>query len=322
MDLEMVLNELSLRPLAKDVYAARKRMAEFVQTMNMATIQGVRRMLRTPSDFNTEELAPDYPVMRWVNDKSVEPDLRNFYLKLATNAPFLVDVNDSSIQDSFGLSDFFWGEEQAIGLGVAFLLDALAVSLHSDPCWFDSYLQLKISQIGDDGELTDTFEEIPHASHSSHIREHIIWIQKRLRSNARSDVHEGLDIWSGKEQWFPHLYFCEKVREQCQGLYRGDPRLLPIMKRLYELEDYCSDWLDGSFDHTKINKATPESAATLDLYGTERTFQCHDGEFRVFSWHIRLTPGAWRIHFYPLQDERKLIIGYVGPHLNTAKFHH
>jgi len=322
MDLEMVLNELSLRPLARDVYAARKRMTEFVQTMNMATMQGVRRMLRTSSDFNTEELAPDYPVMRWVNDKSVEPDLRNFYLKLATNAPFLVDVNDSSIQDSFGLSDFFWGEEQAIGLGVAFLLEALAVSLHSDPCWFDSYLQLKISQIGDDGELTDTFENIPHASHYSHMREHIAWIQKRLRSNARADVHEGLDIWSGKERWFPHLYFCEKVREQCQELYRGDPRLLPIMKRLYELEDYCSGWLDGPFDRAKINKATPESAATLELYGSEHTFQCHDGEFRVFSWHVRLTPGAWRIHFYPLQDERKLIIGYVGPHLNTAKFHH
>ncbi|MGH2493200.1 MAG: hypothetical protein ACRDIV_00680 [Ktedonobacteraceae bacterium] len=322
MDLEMVLNELSLLPLARDVYAARKRMAEFVQTVNMATKYGVKAMLRTSTDFNREELAQGYLVVKWVNDPGVERELRQLYLKIATNAPFLIDVNDSGIQESFGLSDFFWGEEQAIGLGAAFLLDALALSLRSDSCWFDSHLQLKISQIGDDGELTDTFEEIPHASHYSHIREHIAWIQKRLRSNARFDMHEGLAIWSGKEQWFPHLYFCEKVREQCQELYRGDPRLLSIMKRLYELEDYCNSWLDGPFDHTKINKATPESAATLELYGSEHTFQCHDGEFRVFSWHVRLTPGAWRIHFFPLPDERKLIIGYAGPHLNTAKFHH
>src|SRR5579859_1259350 len=322
MDLEMVLNELSLRPLARDVYAARQRMAEFVQTINVATRQGFRGMLRTSTDFNAEELAPDYPVMRWVNDKSVEPDLRNFYLKLATNAPFLIDVHDSSIQESFGLSDFFWGEEQAIGLGVAFLLDALAVSFRSDSCWFDSHLQLKISQIGDDGELTDTFEDIPHASHYSHIHEHLAWISRRLRSNARTEVHEGLDIWSGKEKWFPHLYFCDKVREQFQELHRGDPRLLSILKRLYELEDYCNGWQHGPFDHTKINKATPESPDTLEVYGSERTFLCYDGEFRVFSWHIRLTPGPWRIHFFPLPEEKKLIIGYIGHHLNTVKFHH
>jgi hypothetical protein len=321
MDLEMVLNELSLHPIARDIYIARQRMAEFVQTMNVATRQGVKGMLRTSTDFNAEEIAPDYPVVRWVNDKSVEADLRNFYLKLATNAPFLVDVHDSSIQESFGLSDFFWGEEQAIGLGVAFLLEALAISFRSDSCWFESHLQLKINQIDDNGELTETFEDIPHASHYSHIREHLAWISLRLRSHARAEVHEGVDIWSGKEQWFPHLYFCEKVREQFQELYRGDPRLLPIMKRLYELEDYCNSWLDGPFDHTKINKATPESSITLETYGPEHAFQCHDGAFRLFSWHVRLTPGAWRIYFYPLVEERRLIVGYIGPHLPTVDYH-
>lgn len=317
MDLEMVLNELSLHPLARDVYAARQRMEAFVQTMNVATRQGVKGMLRTSTDFNAEELAPDYPVVRWVNDRTVEPDLRNFYLKLATNAPFF----DSSIQESFYLSDFFWGEEQAIGLGVAFLLDALAVSFRSDSCWFESHLQLKINQIDDNEELTETFEDIPHASHYSHIREHLAWISLRLRANARTEIHEGLDIWSGKEQWFPHLYFCDKVREQFQELYRGDPRLLSILKRLYELEDYCNSWLDGPFDRTKINKATPETPITLETYGPEHTFQCHDGSFRLFSWHVRLTPGAWRIYFYPLVEERKLIIGYIGFHLPTADYH-
>src|SRR5579859_5192650 len=104
--------------------------------------------------------------------------------------------------------------------------------------------------------------------------------------------------------------------------HRGDPRLLSILKRLYELEDYCNGWQHGPFDHTKINKATPESPDTLEVYGSERTFLCYDGEFRVFSWHIRLTPGPWRIHFFPLPEEKKLIIGYIGHHLNTVKFHH
>ena len=36
-----------------------------------------------------------------------------------------------------------------------------------------------------------------------------------------------------------------------------------------------------------------------------------DGEKRLFSWHIRMTPGAWRLHFHPLKPT-KIIIGYIG----------
>ena len=323
MDLEMVLNELSLQPLAVDTYDARQRMIALVQTMTVATRSGVKKILRTYGNFAAEELASGYPVARWLNDVGVDRDLRRFFLSVITKYPFLADITKSSILESFGSSEYFWEEKQTIGLGTAFLLDSLALSLPSDPCWQASYLRLRITQLDDDGEITDIFEEIPHASSAEHVHMHLPWINKRLQVNAYSDVNEGLDIWSHKEEWFPHLYFCEQVGEELRMLYRGHLMLAPVLKRLYELENYCNHWLDGPFDHTKIvSKATPESAVTLAMYSPERTFRCHDGISRLFTWHLRLTPGAWRLYFYPLPEEHKLIVGYIGSHLSTKLHSH
>jgi len=63
MELEMVLNELSLLPLADDVLTARQRMLELVGTMSAATKSGVSKVLRTHRDLNAEELASGYPIV-------------------------------------------------------------------------------------------------------------------------------------------------------------------------------------------------------------------------------------------------------------------
>ncbi|HWS85247.1 MAG TPA: hypothetical protein VN207_13415 [Ktedonobacteraceae bacterium] len=98
-------------------------------------------------------------------------------------------------------------------------------------------------------------------------------------------------------------------------------KVLAIQKKLQELDSFCVDWLDGPFDPQKIaGKITNESQATLHTHGKERTFLCPDGEKRLFSWHMRLTPGAWRIYFHPTTYEQELIIGYIGRHLPTVDY--
>lgn len=321
MDLEMVLNELSLSPLASDVYDARLRMAGLIQTIVQATSSGVKKVLRTSSTLYAEDLAPEYPVARWLNDPQVDKDTQRFFRTLTTKAPFLVDVNDKKVQDAFGLSEFFYEDRPAIGLGVAFLLEALALSLQSEACWHTHKLELTINQIGEDEEVIDSIIEIPHASNSYHVYEHAHWIKMRLESEKQNALQNGMDIWNHKDQWFPNLYFCESVKENLSEIYHGDLVLGQVLKKLQELEEYCNSWLNGPFDHTKIKKATPETLITLETYGQEHTFKCHDGAFRLFSQHIRLTPGAWRIYFFPLAEERKLIIGYIGFHLPTVDYH-
>lgn len=323
MDLEMVLNELSLHPLASNEYEARQRMTNLVGTMVTATTNGVKRTLRTQRNFAAEELASGYPVARWLKDAKVDRDSQRFFRGIVTKSSFLAEITQNNIVDISERSEYFWEEKPALGLGAAYVLDALALSLPSDPCWNKETLQLKITQLGDDSEIIDTLETIHHASLIDHVRIHLPWINQRLRTNARSNVNEGADIWLYKKEWFPHLYFCEQTKRQLQMIDRGHVMLKPVLTRLYELEHYCAGWLDGPFDHSQIvSKATPESEATLKTYSSEHTFRCHDGTQRLFTWHLRMTPGAWRLYFYPLPEEHKIIVGYIGRHLATKLYSH
>ena len=115
MDLEMVLNELSLRSPAADIHVARQRMSDLLFTVMAATQHGVKRALRTHSNLDAEELTPGYPVARWRNDNNVDYELRRFFKTLVTKSPFLDDVVDPNILHNVGLSDFFHGDDQALG---------------------------------------------------------------------------------------------------------------------------------------------------------------------------------------------------------------
>lgn len=98
--------------------------------------------------------------------------------------------------------------------------------------------------------------------------------------------------------------------------------LRPVAPRLFQLQTYCQEWTEDRFDPKQLpTRASPESQVTLNQYGKERTFRCPDNRERTFSWHLRLTPGAWRLYFIPRKETRQMIIGYIGPHLPTVKYH-
>src|SRR5262249_22823689 len=148
-----------------------------------------------------------------------------------------------------------------------------------------------------------------------HVTTHQDWITRRLQTG----VHDGVDLWNRRDLLFPALTFCESMATTIQEFSSGSATLRQVVKRLFELEIYCRNWREGGFEPDQLPcKVSPESQTTLEQYGQERTFTCPDGEKRVFSWHVRLTPSAWRIHFLPEPSRRRIIIGYVGHHLPTA----
>jgi len=316
MALDLVLNELSLHPPAPDTLIARIWVSDFIQTVKAIKAQaGKQAVLRTQYDFYTTLLAPDYPLQRWLNDSEVDREEQRFIKALVTKAPFSQDVLNTEVQaieTNVGSCEFQYQGEQAIGLGVACILDIIPVSLTSQPCWDCSYLDLDVIRIDEDDEKIT----IVHASRKQHLQDHIEWIKTRLLTGIR----DGVTLWNNKDELFPNLQFCDSVGEQLQNLRVGDVMLSPIEKKLFDLQKYASTWVGGAFDSDKIAcKATPESEVTLKQYSQARTFTCPDGQERVFSWHVRLTPLAWRIHFDPSQSG-KIVIGYIGCHLRTAKF--
>ncbi len=312
----MVLNDLSLRSPANDIQTAREWMRGLVSTVRAATAKGVNRVLRTHTSFQVASLAPDYPLSRWRNDNEVDREIRRYFNTLITKAPFIADIRDSQIENNILSSEFIYEGLQANGLGVASLLEALAISLRSEQRWESSHLELQANWLQNDGSISTESVVVVHASKIDHVWEHDQWITDRLQTS----VHDGTELWSRKSELFPSLSFCEHVGKQMRRLQNGDPMVRPIVRRLSELENYCKGWKSGPFvSESLLSKASPESQSTLQHFSKDRTFQCPDGQERVFSWHVRLTPKAWRILFFPDSETKNIIIGYIGSHLPTAK---
>jgi hypothetical protein len=315
MDLEMVLNELSLQVPAADIPTARRLMSELIRTVRQATTSGVKRVLRTQNDINTIELAPAYPLARWRNDNEVNREERSFFRTLTAKAPFWTDVAEE-IKNEIDLSEFIHQGEQAIGLGFALVSDTLPISLLSDSCWDCSRLQIEFKYIDENGDIAKKNLEIIHASRYNHIQEHTTWIQERIRKC----VNDGLEIWSRREELFPNLEFCDGVGKQLQNILAGQLELQPVVSTLFVLQNCCKSWKTGLFSlENYAIEESGESEATLNKYGKERIFRCPDGEERMFARHIKLRFCNWRIHFLAVKPG-KVIIGYVGRHLPTVKY--
>jgi len=306
----MVFNELSARTLAPDISIARQWMSELIRTMVAAKGCGLKG-IRTQADFHTMVLAENYPLSRWRNDNEVNREERTFLRTLATKAPLSVDIPNLEIKIKVENPDCEFSLEgsQAEGFKVAYYLETLAISLNSESLWNRSRLNLELIQIDDNEELIEESVEVLHASHKNHVLEHADWIKKRQQTG----VADGLELWNRRAELFSSLEFCDRTSEQIQSLI--DPKMLrQIVRKLLELDALSKNWTDGAVDLEKLpSKVSPESESRLKQFREQLNIKCLDGKKRIFSLHIRMTPGAWRLHFCTELGPGKIIIGYIGP---------
>lgn len=315
MDIDMVLNELSIDISATNIWEAQQWMTGFIKTIISASAAGVNRVLRTHIDINNILLAPAYPLSRWRNDAKVDLEVRRYFRSLVSRFPPLDDF--PKISNDMLSQDFFHQDRRAYGFGIAYFLESLSVSLPSANAWNVHEVEVKTEWLNESGELTSQSVQIAHASNPSHIALLSGWITERLKTG----VENGDDLWNRKKELFPNLIFCDSVTKQICPLQKGFPMFRQIVKRLFELQKYCSEWLDGSFSPELLHfKASIESRPTMQKYGRERTFICPDGNEITFTWHGRMTPGAWRIYFDVGVGPGMMHVGYIGPKLPTDKY--
>jgi len=205
----------------------------------------------------------------------------------------------------------------AHGLGAAWLLESIAVSLPTSAEWATNEILLESTYLD-----PETFDLIPnpaaihHASTVDHFEAANTWLQIRLQQTIQNTDA----LWKERVKRFPHLDFCASTETQIKAL-QGDS-LAQIVKKLYELEFYCREWKTGNFDKTQIKHCTPESESTLNNYPGEHIFRCPDGTDKLFQWHVRYTSTSipsGRIFFYPVVAQQRLIVGHIGGKLATTK---
>ncbi|NET15044.1 MAG: hypothetical protein F6K08_20545 [Okeania sp. SIO1H6] len=307
----MVLNELSLQTPVADISAARKLMSGLIQTLIQAKKLGVK-ILRTDRDLNYIELTPNYPIASWRNDREVDREERRFFRSLITKVPLWSDVAEE-IKSKFDLSEVWHQGKLAEGLRLALISDSLAVSLLSEPKWYTNFLELQVTELDENEQLTDYSEKIVHASRSSHVKQNTEWIKSRIKNKLFDRQVDGETLWKSRQEFFPNLIFCEQVEQQLQNLNTGNPMFQQVKKRLFELEQYCKTWKTGAFNKNILpSKTTPESDLRIQQFRQQLTIKCPDGKERLFNWHLRMTPGAWRLYFSEELGPGKIIIGYIS----------
>lgn len=312
MELDMVLNELSLTPPAPNDAIARERLAEFIKALSAATRQGVKRNLRTSSEINTVMLAPGYYLKDWLSDRRVDIDQRRFYRSLTTKYPIAVDL--PGMVDAMSKLECVCENHVATGLGLAYEIDGLAVSLLSTISWDAPSLTFEIQEIVGD-IIESNPAQVRHTSRPKHVEIHAPWIQQRVNES----IQNGADLWERAAALYPSLIFCTEVSHQMHALPAA--AVSGIMRGLQALETYCRSWSEGGFNRDTLGaSASPESEATLQQFSHCRKFTDPNGRKLVFSWHVKIGQ-HWRIHFDPATGPSRILVGYVGPHLPTVIFH-
>lgn len=324
---ELVFNELSLEQPSTTIEEARYRMSHFIQTIAAATGKKYKlKLVIEDAEFYDRQLAPGYSVTRWFNDKELsqtQKEQKNLFMKFVSNRPDLIGCND----DRELFMNCSWQCNQAIGLCKALSLDTIAISVPSAPWDNVSYVQVLVKELSDDGDwLPDRLANVLHVSSPEHLEEHAEWIELRLKAEKNQrlqQIQTGDDVWTKRSLFHPALEFCAGVEQQLHHHNPQREHIKAIRLRLYYLQQYCQQWISGRFDYKKLaGNASPESEATLENkeYKQKRTFLCPDGQERLFRWHLKMHDG-WRLHFYPDEERRKIIVGYIGPHLPTVKYH-
>ncbi len=109
-------------------------MGRFTLTLLRLIKNGFNNRLRTQDTIATLEIAPDYPILKWVNDRGVEVDTRRAFLTVATAAPYIAD-EEVALKEQTLIREFSIADNPCKGLGFAFLFEGVAVSMSAEHPW-------------------------------------------------------------------------------------------------------------------------------------------------------------------------------------------
>lgn len=314
MPFDLIFNELSVLTPAQDHHTGCRWMDEFVATLRQCRKAGVSGGLRVPKQFHHMLLANDYPIGRWIGDRSIDRNQRDFVRVVITKAPFLEDLLVDSVQNSYELAEFTCEGRTSQGLALAFLLDSLSVSLSSDTPWKRSAIPIGIFALDESATELDDVAMVRNASTPTHVTEHSSWISKRRIT----DIVSGRDLWDRRAYLFPSLDFCLEVETQIENLAANDPCFIFAVKAFADLQDFCVNWTSSAFDQRSLGNCSRESQPTMQQYGESRAFTAPEGNKVVFEWHLKRFD--FRTYFTPLGSTKRMLIGYVGRHLRTVKY--
>lgn len=157
----------------------------------------------------------------------------------------------------------------------------------------------------------DTYS-VDHVAQGAHAQR----LTGRLRAAVRSTTTPR-QLWEARFTLFPNLFFGPGVE---RGLKSFSAKIFPLLiKRLTDLDTRAHHWTSTGLFPNALPPIKDESEPTMNKYGDSRCFKDENGEDALFSEHIWID-SYHRIHLRRDDQNRRLVIAYIGTHLPTVKY--
>ena len=306
---EMVLNDASV--FAPN--AAKDLIANWLQELakGMASLvceKAVVATLRMRCHPATTLCSPGYSLFDAMrNLQASDRDSYVFLMQLSQKTPLMLEVSED-VKDRFlGCESVELTPERGDSLVLCAVADWVAVGFPSKPVWDSDRLSIDFKELLSDGEFIEATEYIDNLTRPLHADP----ICERHRQHIRVGANPAA-LWVQRQLAFPSLLFAPGVRD---NLIKHANLLPKIVTKLVDLEQAAREWTEGPAPGWRT-KVTPEGEKVLTnpKLRDARVFESAGGERVLFQWHARVGDG-YRIHIRFDSDDRRVEVGYIGPHL-------
>lgn len=140
-------------------------------------------------------------------------------------------------------------------------------------------------------------------------------IIERIRNSVLERVSPK-DFWNRRNELFPDLLFGLDVKAQIERI--GNDIFKSALSRFHDLNAASVSWSKSKSPNPSYPvKVRGESQATMNKHGNERMFRSSADNVEIFEKHANLRDGH-RLHLREVRDQRRIEIGYIGPHLRIV----
>ena len=313
--IEGVINELSFRKppefseLAIEAEnSARKVMSDLIRCVS----EGMRRRLicrlRTDAHFATADIAPQYSLAQWRNDQRVNRDERALFRSFITASPYLTAPEQEVT---------FHGVVAA-GLASCALGNSVAISANSDDLWNTPQLDATMLALEEDGSVSSNPLNVRNVAALNHWNEHAEWSMIKQRTEIRS----GPDLIRKAAHLFQHLILGEHAKNQLSLVQGTEHSFAWVVEALTSAEAEMNSWLGGPFPHQRLPGPASGESETVNKSArlrAMRTFETDRGVVEYCEHHMKYMGQNQRIHYILRSEQRKMLIAYIGEHLETAR---
>lgn len=224
--------------------------------------------------------------------------------RIATKYPIEDDLDDGEITALVRWAIPAYPD--SLSLALCAYSRRIAATISEDQAWTIDPLLLDVAQDPAAPATTVQIEVDNVYSEASAVE-----LSKRLTESFIATA-DPADIWRDRSRLYPNLDFAPRVQRDLANL--DSVSYAAALNRLEELNRASMAWVAPDPAPTYLSKVTGESKATMDRYGDERIFRSSNGSNETFEKHARL-PDGFRLHLREILPDRRLEIGYIGPHL-------